>query len=682
MTILSSDLKLVKTQVMLDTPEGGGAPTGIVVVDGASNEVFTDISDVDRAIGRVNLRKLALRVDSPNVDQYLGANIIISRPPDDPNVTVSLMTGSYFDRRAEAVSRIAAYLSVGVQQPMYLFGNHINGQSTLLVYQKASDPVGIGETLVLTKREGFGDQHVQYVRVIEILSNVKTTFEDDKGPYERYVITMRLASPLDADYGGFDVQRFEYTKTQIALLTKISDTVVADAARYYGVVALAEPALRTEFTIKAASIFTQLVPSAQIETPIPDARTNQVSAGVIPSGGTVTMSVNAVLSPAQNFYMGGPFAPNSLSVSNAGVTVTDQGGRLMSGGSQVGICDYENGILQLTVAVFGTGAVLLAIVYAPAAVPASVNQTQGFKITAANRATNYVRTLEPAPVRATLSVSYMAQGRWYVLREQGDGSIRGGDAAYGAGSLNFTTGTLVVSLGALPDVGSSLIVQWVEPAAARESDALTLDNNGKFYWPFNTAGVSSIEAGPKSIKPNALSITWLDGVATRTVTDNGTGGLTGYGTGSVDYAKGVIRLSPTTLPAPGTAVNVAVDTASVVPVTATVASGSGDFGVTGLTPGSISMTISAQLRYVYGPNPIGNWGAPRDFLITDDGAGVLQIHLLDTLTPFGTVNYAAGTFTLPTSLTVPPLVAAVLTAWDNIYLADDNGLNMLYDTVA
>lgn len=681
MTILSSDLKLVKTQVMLDTPEGGGAPTGIVVVDGESNEVFTDISDVDRAIGRVNLRKLALHVDSPNVEQYLGANIIISRPPDDPNVTVSLMAGTYFDRRAEAVSRIAAYLSVGVQQPMYLFGNHITGQSTLLVYQKTSDPVGIGETLVLTKRETYSDQHLQYVRVIEILSNVKTTFEDDKGTFDRYVISMRLASPLDADYGGFDVQRFEYTKAQLALLTKISDTVVADAARYYGVVALAEPASIGDFSIKAESIFTQLVPSAQIETPIPDARTNQVSAGVIPSGGTVTMSVNAVLSPAQNFYMGGPFAPNSLSVSNAGVTVTDQGGRLMSGGSQVGICDYENGILQLTVAVFGTGAVLLAIVYTPAAVPASVNQTQGFEVTAANRATNYVRTLEPAPVRGTLSVSYMAQGRWYVLREQGDGSIRGGDAAYGAGSLNFTTGTLVVSLGALPDVGSFIIVQWVEPAAARESDALTLDNNGKFYWPFNTAGLSSIEAGPKAIDPGALSITWTDGVTPRTVTDNGTGGLTGYGTGSVDYAKGVIRLSPTTLPAPGTVVNVAVDTATVVPATATVASGSGDFGVTGLTPGSISMTISAQLKYVYGANPIGNWGAPRDFLITDDGAGGLQIHLLDTLTAFGTVNYAAGTFTLPTSLTVPPLVAAVLTAWDNIYLADDNGLTMFYEVV-
>lgn len=682
MTILQSDIKLVKTQRMLDTSDGGGAPTGVEIIDGASNEIFPDISEVDRALGRVNMRKIGLHIDTDNVDMYLGSNIILANQPDDPNVCITLMAATTFEERAAAAARLAAYLSIGVQQPMYLFGNHIAGQSTLQVFQKTSDTPSIGGTLTLTKREGYGDERKEYVRVIEVVSAVETTFEDDRGTYKRWVMVYRLSAPLTADFGGFSISRFEYTKEQIALLTKISDTVVADAARYYSARPSVAIASMGDFSVRADSIFTQLVPSAQIETAIPDARTNQVSAGVIPTGGTVVHTVNAVFSTTQSLYIGGPFAPGSLSVTLGGVTVTDEGGKLMSGGSQVGICDYENGVLQLTVAVFGTSGNVLTVVYTPAAVPPSVNQTQGFEITAENRATNYVRTINPAPVRGTLSVQYMSQGRWYVLREDGSGAIRGGDAAYGAGALNFTTGTLVVSLGALPDVGSFLIIQWVEPAAARASDSLTLDNGGKLYWPINTSGASSITAGSKAIEPGAVAITWTDpvGPTTRTVNDDGAGNLTGYATGTVDYAKGVIRMSPTTLPPPGTTINVAIDAATVVPATGTIASGSGNLGVTGITPGSVSMEIALQLKYVYGANPIGNWGSPANYLITDDGAGVLLVHLLDTLLAIGTINYSAGTFTLTSSITVPYGTAAVLTAWDNIYLTDNSGLAMFYET--
>lgn len=679
MTILQGDIKLVKTQVMQDVPEGGGAPTGIVVVDGASNEIFTDISEADRAGGRVNLRKLAVHIDSPNVDDYLGANIIIAEPPNDPNVSVTLFsTGETFDERTNAVSRISSYLSIGTNYAGYLFGNHITGQDTLQIFQKTNDLPPIGATLVLTKREGYSDEHAQYVRVIEA-GAVEVEFEDDKGKYKRWVLSLRLANTLDADFPGFDISRYEYTKAQIALATKLSNTVVANAARYYGVVPLAEAAALGDFTVKAESIFTQLVPSAQIETPIADARTNQVSAGVIATGGTVAHVVTAAFSTTQNLYIGGPVAPGSVSISNAGVTVTDAGGRLMSSGSQVGIIDYENGLLVLTVSVFGSGVVTMSVVYNPAAVPNSVNQSQGFEITAENRSSSYVRTIAPAPVRGTLNVSYMAQGRWYVLREQGDGAIRGSDTAYGAGMLNFTTGTMTLTLGALPDVGSFLIYQWVEPAATREVDLIPLDNGGKLYWPFNTSGVSSTSAGSKAIAPGTLSITWNDG-SPRTVTDNGSGLLTGYGTGTVDYAKGMFRLSPTTLPAPGTTVSVAVNAATKTSATATLATGSGNLGATGIKPGSVSLTVTGQLKFQYFAFPIANWGAPAAYRVTDDGAGVLQMHVLDQLLNVGTINYAAGTFLLSATV-LPWALARLFTAWDNVYVADNSGLNMFLEAL-
>jgi hypothetical protein len=667
MAIFSGDLKLVKTQVMADVPEGGGAPTGVVVPDGTSNAIFPDVSELDRALGRVKLRKLAVHVDTANVDVYQGANVIISEPPDDPNISMTAFsTGETFDRRVEAVSRIEAYLSIGPQYPAYLYGNHIQHQDTLLIFQKTSNTPPIGATMVLTKREGFPDEFRQYVRVIEAAAEERE-FEDDRGLFKRWVLTLRLGNTLAQDFPGFDMSRFDYTKAQIAQLTKLSDTVVANAARYYGVTRLEEPASIGAFTIKGESMFTQLVPSAQIETPIADARMNQLSAAVVSSGAAVVQSLNAIFSTTQSLSLGGAIAPSTLSIVADAISVTDSGGRLLSGGAEVGTIDYENGIAALTTDVFGTGGRTFTITYAPGATPQAVSQSQGFEVKTETRSLSYVRTIEPAPARGTLSISYMSQGRWYVLREQGDGAIRGQDSSFGAGNLNFDTGTVLVTFGALPDVGSFVIYQWVEPDAARSSEVLTLDNNGRFYWPFNTSGVSSLEAGAKAIKPGALSIAWNDG-APRSAQDDGAGNITGDATGTVNYARGTFRLSPNLLPAPGTPITVDVDTGAKTAATVSIVGGSGDLGVTGVTPGSISLDVTGQIKAIYQDNPVVNWGAATTYRIVDDAAGALVLLLGDSRLVVGSINYAAGTFSLTANTVIPTPVALVATAWDNVFL--------------
>ena len=57
MPIQSGDVKLLKSAVMADVPEGGGAPTGTVIEDGISNSIFPDHYELDRAGGRVNQRQ-------------------------------------------------------------------------------------------------------------------------------------------------------------------------------------------------------------------------------------------------------------------------------------------------------------------------------------------------------------------------------------------------------------------------------------------------------------------------------------------------------------------------------------------------------------------------------------------------------------------------------------------------
>ncbi len=680
MAIETGDIQFVKTQVMDDVPEGGGGPTGVIVPSGTSNAIFPDVSEADRAIGNVRMRKLVLGVKTDDTDTFLGSNIILAEPPDDENVTMTAFsTGSMFDRREDAVARLEAYLNIGPTYAAYLYGNHIAGQNTLLIYQKTDALPPIGATLVLTKREGYEDEAREYVRVTEASSELRE-FEDSQGKYTRYIVTLKLQNFLSQDFGGFDMSRFEFTQEQVALKTKLSDTVVADAARYYGVVVLEDDALIGDFTIKAATMFSQLVPSAQIETPIADARTNQLNGSPVSSGGTIVQSINAVFTAAQNLFIGGAIAPNTLSVSNGGVTLNDTGGKLMNGGQQVGTVDYENGVLSLTTSVFGTGGLTFAVVYAPAATPIAPSQSQGFAITAENRSLSYVRTIEPPPVPGTLAISYMSAGRWYVLREDGSGAIRGSSTAFGAGALNPTSGTVSVTLGALPDVGSTLIFTWVQPESARTSEALTLDNDGKFYWPFNTSGDVSLDPGAKSIDPGELEISWTDPThGPMTAADDGAGNITGDATGTVNYARGTMRISPTVLPPPGTTINVSVSTATKTSATISIASLIGNFGTTDITPGSVALTITASIlwKYLGGVSKLHHSG---DFLIVDDGLGALFLKIGDLSMPAGSVNYAAGTFTLLSTINLSTQAMLSMLAYDNVYLAQQ-GSNMVWYTL-
>jgi hypothetical protein len=685
MPINQGDVKLVKSAVMDDVPEGGGAPTANLVVDGSSNAIFPDVSESDRAAGRVSLRKTHVWVQSPDVDTYLGGNVIVAEPPNDPNVSVTIFsTGETFDTRDAAKTRLEAYLNIGPNYAGYLYGNHITGMRSVQIVQRTADLPAIGATMVLTKREGFPDQAAQYVRVTEAKAT-QQTFTDGAGDYQRFVLELKISDPLRSDFPGFDQSRIDPTKAQLAAATKVSATLVADAANYAGVQPLAEAAAIGDFTVKAAGIFTQLVPSAQIETPIGDARSNQLANAVNRMGGTVTAALTLAFTTSQNLFIGGAIAPGTLSIVNGAVTVTDSGGRLMSAGSQVGLVDYENGIVSLQTNVFGTGALTYTVTYAPAAVPSSVTQTQGYKVTPEGRSSSIAKTIEPAPQPGTLSISYMYGGRWYVLRDDGSGALRGADSSYGGAQLNYTTGSVVGTLGALPDVGSQVIFQWVEPDAARDSDLIQLDANSRFYWPFNTSGVSATTPGTKTITPGAVAITWMDGATLRTVTDNGAGQLQGYGTGTVDYSAGVIRLSPATLPAPGTVINVGTTQSAKTTTTPTLAtSGSTllvNLGATGIIPGTVVIDATAQMTFKWfgetGSPPFLNWGAPGTWQIVDNGAGVLQVRFgNNTLLPIGTIDYSAGTgvINLGTVLfnnsayTAQQLLAAwQVTAFDNIY---------------
>ncbi|MGE4417779.1 MAG: hypothetical protein AB7D26_11115, partial [Marinobacterium sp.] len=103
MTILSTDIKLMASERLTDNEDGGGHMSAVEIQDGVVNNLFPDISRLDRTYGRVNLRKLYLAVRTANRDIYYGSHAIITDPPDDPRVSVVMFTtGSYTDERTNA----------------------------------------------------------------------------------------------------------------------------------------------------------------------------------------------------------------------------------------------------------------------------------------------------------------------------------------------------------------------------------------------------------------------------------------------------------------------------------------------------------------------------------------------------------------------------------------------------
>ena len=462
MPIQSGDVKLLKSAVMADVPEGGGAPTGNQIADGVSNAIFPDISEVARAGGQVSMRKVFASVHTDDTDTYFGANVIVAEPPQDPRVSVTMFsTESVFDTRSQATSRIESYLNRGAEWPGYLYESHIAGQKIIQLFQRPdSEVVRVGHTIVLIKDEGKVSEAIQYIRATSVDAVIRTFYDPSRDTdYKAMVVSVNISDALRYDFPGSPASR-TFARTANSTVTR--DTVVSDAGSYVGVVPLAQEAVITDFSVFANGIYTQLVPSAQIETPLVDVNMAGATGSLMKTGDSRTLTLTCVFTTTQTIFVGMGIYPGSLTLTRSGLTVTDSGGILYSAGSQCGTIDYSGGILALTTNIFGGSGGTHSIVFTPAYELRVASQSQSVAVTPESRSLSYVVTLEALPSPGTLSVAYMTGGRWYVLRDNGAGELRGVSASYGVGTLNLTTGSVIVTLGALPDVGSVIIFTYCE----------------------------------------------------------------------------------------------------------------------------------------------------------------------------------------------------------------------------
>ncbi|MCJ8161859.1 hypothetical protein [Acinetobacter zhairhuonensis] len=636
MPIETNNLVLYKSERLTDTDDGGGKYSGQVIVDGQSNNLFNDVSEMDRTMGRVSMRKIFPAVTTDDTDALMGATVFISENPKDPNVSALLFsTESWTDERLAAQNRVENYLAKGGQAVGIPLDTLWQGMKVIQVAMfKQEIEANVGDTIVLVSNEGLSNQQEQYVRITKVETRTAILIVNNQS-FEYKVATYDINDPLERDFVGLSASQW-YNGNKST--TIIRDTLVADTGKYYASVDVTEDANVGQYTIQAASIFSQLVPSAQIETPLVDLNASSESVALVSgNAGTITAAYAVTVGTSQNLYIGSSVMPSSLVFTLFGNAITDQGGLLKkSDGTQVGTIDYQRGLIQWTASA-GTGSANLSITFKPAAAPTQPFHSYAVPVTQTNQSTNWTGVLVPIPAPGSLTVSYMSQGKFYTLKDNGYGQLKGSSDAYGAGTINYSTGSWLLTAGALPDVDTPILLLWGSPMTTFERANLAV-----------LPAAIEFELDEQGIAASSVTVSWLlDGVS-KTAISNAQGHFTGDATGTINYAAGTGRIVPNKLPQKATVftINYSYGTA-LAQVVSDVPPSNGQLSFSigtgaAIQPNSVELSIPVVNR-----DPISGLNQYRNLsgtvVLTDIPVNASTGNLVDRFGNIqGTITYATG----------------------------------------
>lgn len=648
MTINVDDVKLLKSQRLTDEEDGGGRATGEAVIDGEMNNLFPDISRLDRTLGRISLRKAFAGVLTDNADPYLGAHSIVTQAPEDPRVSVLLFnSNSQTDERRDARSVIEGYVVPSTTAQFELLGDQFAGQRAITAIQRVEARVPeVGEVYQLV-----AGNDSQYVRVQAVDPTIEEFIYDyGNGNFINFTrrrLAISISAPLLRRFAGGQAVPTGTTATNLSgeAKTLVLATQVADAARYFGLSPLAQAITAGDMSINVSSVYAQLVPSTMRESALIDQLGGARRRFVVPASPntrTLTLVFAQVVAGHSRAFVTTPAALSSLSLSIGGGVYADdgQGELTWRSGSNAFTritVDYETGEINAWRPTTFTGNATLT--YRPAAAITGQSVTGEIDITLGNRGFAYTLALANAvPRPGTLSVSYMALGKWYELRDLGAGELVG----EGSGSVDFATGSAIVSLNALPDVGTSLIYSYVSQ----------IDDNLQTHVGVGAVPRIRIEhqLPHGGIEPGSVTVTTLQGGVSKTLLDNGAGELDGAGgTGTISYASGRLVLFLAATPDTGSTVSFAYEQAAFdvdTPMTATPDTGgivSGVIPGAPLQPGTVQIRWQSQRKALV-PSEVPGSGSFTgiqvvDHEANDDGAGNWRGYT-------GSINYTSGAFSL------------------------------------
>lgn len=434
MTILDTDIKLMASEQLNDSDSGGGQMSAVQVIDGVANNLFSDISRMDRTHGRLSLRKGYLSVQTAGVEDFYGAHAIISARATDPAVVVAAFTTqSMTDTRQDARNRMESFVALGGRTIYELYGNHLAGSRMLRVHVQSSAisttvlPPSIDDVLVLKS-----GTKVQFIRVKRIIDREFRQFNVAEGggtrSFWRAIYTCELQGALNVDFDADPISDLVVPEPN----TAIHDTIPGTGSTYFGCMPVLGPLDAGARSLQVSNLYAPIVPTADIETPI------------------------------SNWS---PWAPGPA-IKTAALAVTSATRRLT-----------------------WTMQALIAI--------------------------------KPG----TAYCDYLVMGKWVRLLDDGAGSLVG-RAGQGLGSVDYTTGSIVVTLGALPDVGSHVLFGMGSDEVLVSSAELVFRIDGA---PLALNSVSVLV--PVTADRSILMQSQADGTITGQLPD-----------GTIDYQTGMVRI--------------------------------------------------------------------------------------------------------------------------------------------
>ncbi len=249
MAITIDDLKLFQSERMTDNADGGGRMSPTEIVAGGENQIFSDVSDVDRAAGDVSIRKIYAAVVSPNTEPLLDAGVCLLTEPEDPAAAIlGFSTGDVFDERADIAAQVEQYRSRGIYINLRLISTHYVNQR--IVHGYILKPVNMDvealfyNQVISLASENLGEiTHEQFVKVMRVRTNDATYTYMNGGAQEFYdvlEVTLDITYPLQYQFeaalqspdGGYVPPTIVRTTQVVAPLSfiGISDLAVAASA--------------------------------------------------------------------------------------------------------------------------------------------------------------------------------------------------------------------------------------------------------------------------------------------------------------------------------------------------------------------------------------------------------------------------------------------------------------------
>ena len=171
----------------------------------------------------------------------------------------------------------------------------------------------------------------------------------------------------------------------------------------------------------------------------------------------------------------------------------------------------------------------------------AASHTARIMVGEATRGYTYTWRLKPTPAPGSIAVSYLVMGTWYTLLDDGAGQLTGS----GSGAVSYHSGALSVTLTALPDLGSPVIVSWADTAPYVNACAA-----GPLVAGSAPAFSLALEAGGQA---EGSVIKWTSGGQQRQAVCDAAGNLSGDATGKLMPAVGQLFIRPALWPDAGAA---------------------------------------------------------------------------------------------------------------------------------